>query len=193
MMLYIILAFTTVVLNISVANGVSPYVYEEYKSRIPLTHQASIRSISCPPTCYCSSTTWNCDEAGLTEVPEGIPATVLYVTFNNNKIKSIPPDFLRDLSLLRTVDLRNNLIEKLEYAAFSDLPQLETIYVANNNIKSIAYKTFTNMDQLRTLRLDNNSISTLIEGTFQDLPRLKEIRLDNNPIHTIVQGHSVVY
>ncbi len=187
-LLLVLIAICMMSLLLDVTDAVSPYTYEAYKTRTPLTHQASIRSISCPPTCYCSSTTWNCDGAGLTETPEGVPETVLYITFNNNKIKTIPPDFLRDLPLLRTVDLRNNLIESLNYAAFSDMPQVETIYLANNRIKSIQYDTFTNLDQLQTLRLDNNSISTLIQGTFQDLPRLREIRLDNNPIHTIAPG-----
>ena len=168
--------------------AVSPYTAENHPYRVPLTHQASIRSVSCPPSCYCSSTTWNCDNGGLTLAPEGIPSTILYLSFRNNDIQSIPPDFLRDLPLLRTFDMRDNRIESINYAAFSDLPQLETIYLANNKIKSIQLESFTNLDQLRTLRLDNNSITRLEAGTFQDLLRVKEIRLDNNPIHRIVPG-----
>lgn len=158
--------------------------------RIPITHMASVRSVSCPRTCFCSASTWNCDGAGLTELPKGLPETLVYGNFHNNQIKSVPDTFLRDLPLLKTVDLRNNFIKELVPFAFSDLPQLETIYLSYNNISKIHTNAFRNLDSLRILRIDHNELIALSKGTFQSLLAVEEIRLSDNPDLSIVEPGS---
>ena len=153
---------------------------ETVEKRTPLTHKASIRSVSCPRRCYCSSTTWNCDGAGLKETPKELPSTLLYANFHNNSIKGIPSTFFVDLPLLRVIDFRNNSLSHIGINAFSDLPQLETIYLGGNKIEWIEPGAFNNLDALKVIRMNGNPIVSLRQGTFQALPKLEQITLNNN-------------
>lgn len=157
--------------------------------RSPLTHMASSRAPTCPPTCFCSKLTWNCDSARLTEAPLGMPPTLLSASFHNNYITYIPPNFLKDLPLLQTIDLRNNLISNISSSAFSNLPELVTVLLDDNRIGSIEYGSFVNLPALEHIRLRNNSIRALRAGTFEDLPNLKLVRITNNyDLDTIEPG-----
>ena len=123
--------------------------------REPLTHVASIRSVSCPQPCHCSSSTWNCDSAGLTEAPVGIPRTIVYVNLYGNKIKTLPRTIFMDMPLHERLT-RNNQLESLSLGAFSDLPMLDTIYLSNNSISSIVVGIFENLPFLSVIRLEQN-------------------------------------
>ena len=155
--------------------------------RAPLTHLASIRSVNCPVACYCSATTWNCDGANLTSLPQGYPKTIMYLNFHNNKIPNIPSSVFRDLPLLRSIDLRNNSLKTVKFRAFSDLPVLHTIFLSYNQIETIEVGAFQGMDKLKILRLDHNRIPALFKNTFTGLPALEEIRLRDNPTLSYVE------
>ena len=175
------IVYIAVVFGTSKAQRSVPY-------REPLTHVASIRSVSCPQPCHCSSSTWNCDSAGLTEAPVGIPKTIVYVNLYGNKIKTLPRTIFMDMPLLRTIDLRNNQLESLSLGAFSDLPMLDTIYLSNNSISSIEVGSFENLPFLSVIRLEQNKLVGLKKNTFTKLPKLKTIRLNENPLTTIEPG-----
>ena len=148
--------------------------------RAPLAHLASIRSVNCPKTCYCSATTWNCDNANLTVLPTGYPRTIMYLNLHGNKIANVPAGVFRGLPFLRAIDLRDNLLETVKFRAFSDLPEIHTIYLSFNKIKHIEVGAFQGMNKLRILRLDHNYIPALFKNTFRKLPKLEEIRLRYN-------------
>ena len=154
---------------------------ETISYRAPLAHLASIRSVNCPYTCYCSATTWNCDGANLTKLPTGYPRTIMYLNLHNNQIDNVPAGVFRDLPFLRTIDLRDNILTTVKFRSFSDLPTLHTIYLSYNKITLIEEGAFQGMDELRILRLDHNLIPALYKNTFMELPRLEEIRLRYNP------------
>jgi hypothetical protein len=149
--------------------------------RAPLTHLASLSSASCPVSCFCSATTWNCDGGNLNAVPTGFPNTIMYINLVNNVITEIPANIFRDFPILRTIDLRNNSITEVVNGAFTQLPVIHTIFLSFNKITHIAEGAFQGMDELRILRLDHNLIPALYKNTFMELPRLEEIRLRYNP------------
>ena len=149
--------------------------------RQPLAHLASIRSVNCPYTCYCTATTWNCDGANLTKLPTGYPRTIMYLNLHNNQIDNVPAGVFRDLPFLRIIDLRDNDLTTVKFRSFSDLPTLHTIYLSFNKISHIEKGAFQGMDRLRVLRLDHNVIPRLYKDTFMELPRLEEINLRDNP------------
>lgn len=148
--------------------------------RAPLSHLASIRSVNCPSTCYCTATTWNCDSANLTKLPTGYPRTIMYLNLHNNQIDDVPAGVFRDLPFLRVIDLRDNVLTTVKFRSFSDLPTLHTIYLSFNKITSIEVGAFQGMNELRILRLDHNFIPALYAHTFKELPKLEEIRLRYN-------------
>ena len=160
---------------------------ESVKYRSPLTHMASIRSAVCPDTCFCSKLTFNCDSANISSLPIGMPPTLLYANFHNNRIRTIPANFLENLPNLQVIDLRNNFIEKLDAGTFDNLPQLTTILLDDNLISSIAVGALQNLPALRHIRISNNSLVKLVAGTFQDLPRLETIRLNLNQTLSVVE------
>ena len=149
--------------------------------RQPLAHLASIRSVNCPYTCYCTATTWNCDGANLTKLPTGYPRTIMYLNLHNNQIDNVPAGVFRDLPFLRIIDLRDNDLTTIKFRSFSDLPTLHTIYLSFNKISHIEKGAFQGMDRLRVLRLDHKVIPRLYKDTFMELPRLEEINLRDNP------------
>ena len=153
---------------------------ETIEYRAPLSHLASIRSVNCPSTCYCTATTWNCDSANLTKLPTGYPRTIMYLNLHNNQIDDVPAGVFRDLPFLRVIDLRDNLLTTVKFRSFSDLPTLHTIYLSFNKITSIEVGAFQGMNELRILRLDHNFIPALYAHTFKELPKLEEIRLRYN-------------
>ena len=148
--------------------------------RTPLAHLASIRSVNCPKTCYCTATTWNCDSANLTKLPTGYPRTIMYLNLHNNRIDDVPAGVFRDLPFLRTIDLRDNLLKTVKFRSFSDLPTLHSIYLSFNKINTIEVGAFQGLNELKILRLDHNLIPALYKDTFKELPKLEEIRLRYN-------------
>lgn len=154
---------------------------ETIDRRIPLAHLASIRSVNCPYTCYCTATTWNCDGANLTKLPTGYPRTLMYLNLHNNLIDDVPAGVFRDLPFLRAIDLRDNILTTVKFRSFSDLPTIHSIYLSYNKIRKVEMGAFQGMDQLRIIRLDNNMITNLYKNAFTNLPRLEEIRLRYNP------------
>ena len=153
---------------------------EHIMYRAPLTHLASLRSLACPVSCFCSATSWNCDGANLVSLPTGMPNTIMHINFVNNAISEIPANIFTNYPVLRTIDLRNNSITAIRKDSFSDLPVLTTIFLSFNKISSIEVGAFNTMPELRILRLDHNDIPALYAHTFKELPKLEEIRLRYN-------------
>ena len=160
---------------------------ESVKYRPPLTHMASIRSPVCPDTCFCSRLTFNCDSAKISNLPIGMPPTLLYANFHNNNIRTIPANFLENLPNLQVIDLRNNFIESLDVGAFSNLPQVTTILLDDNLISRIEVGALKNLPALKHIRISNNSLTKLVTGTFQDLPKLETIRINLNLKLSVVE------
>ena len=164
------------------ANGeASAEQAEHIPYRQQLTHLASLRSLNCPVSCFCSATTWNCDGGNLNAVPTGFPGTIMHLNLINNAITEIPAGLFKDFPLLRTIDLRNNSIARINTGSFINLPALRTIYLSFNDITHIEVGAFQRLDQLQILRLDHNLIPALYKDTFKELPKLEEIRLRDNP------------
>eukprot|EP00945_MAST-04E_sp_MAST-4E-sp1_P003527 g3527.t1 len=160
---------------------------ESVAYRSPMTHMASSRAQTCPPTCFCSKLTWNCDSVGLTSAPIGMPKTIMSASFHNNNIEYIPSNFLKNLPLLQIVDLRNNKIKNITAGAFTDLPELATILLDDNQISGIEVGSFVNLPGLTHIRITNNSLTSLAQGTFENLPLVETIRLSINPNLSVIE------
>ena len=77
-------------------------------------------------------------------------------------VSSLPQNFLKSSSKLRSVSLSHNNIQHLLSYQFSYLPQLNDLDISNNNITTIHKEAFGRIgDNLRKLFLHNNNLKSL--------------------------------
>ena len=104
-------------------------------------HLGSVSFNSCPLSCDCTLTTVDCADGGLTgdlaNILTNLPARIMHLNLFNNDLTSIPVNFLRDYTALRTIDLRGNKLTSILKDSFQDLPALKTIYLSFNKIVTI--------------------------------------------------------
>ena len=104
-------------------------------------HLGSVSFNSCPLTCDCTLTTVDCADGGLTgdlaNILTELPARIMHLNLLNNDLTSIPVNFLRHFTALRTIDLRGNKLTSILKDSFQDLPALKTIFLSFNKIVTI--------------------------------------------------------
>ncbi|XP_055338624.1 insulin-like growth factor-binding protein complex acid labile subunit [Paramacrobiotus metropolitanus] len=110
-----------------------------------------------------------------------------FLLLAQNKIQTIPVNFLDGLSSLLLIDLRRNEIAKLpERLISSDSGNsvLRELYLGQNFINEIPADFFDNLTGLKTLSFANNSLS-LIGQQFAPLKDLLYLRLEGNRLQRI--------
>ncbi|XP_029640846.1 uncharacterized protein LOC115215701 isoform X3 [Octopus sinensis] len=136
----------------------------------------------CEAICKCSKhSTINCTNQNLTSIPQAIPADVVTLLLEGNKIANIENGSLEGLDTLKTLFLGNNMITNIEDGSWKGLSKLQNLYLEDNKINNID-RAFKGLDNLHILELRNNKITTIDERSFQFLSNLKEIYLDSNNI-----------
>lgn len=94
-----------------------------------------------------------------------------------NSIESIPNQFFRDMSKLKTFSANRNKITSLSSQSFQGLgASFNKLSLHDNLISSIDTNTFAGLSSLKVLDLDNNQIlgSTLDSNTFSGLENTLE-------------------
>ncbi|XP_067006703.2 toll-like receptor Tollo [Anabrus simplex] len=98
---------------------------------------------------------------------------------NSNKLFEVP-DVLRDVPLLKTLDLGENHIVNIANSSFSDMQHMYGLRLTDNNIGNITKGTFDRMSALKILNLSRNKIQKVEAGAFDNNANLQAIRLDAN-------------
>ncbi|XP_048878906.1 leucine-rich repeat-containing protein 3-like [Brienomyrus brachyistius] len=114
----------------------------------------------CPESCHCAweSGTVLCSDAGLREVPQGLPADTVSLHLERNFIRTIPE------------------------SAFSDLPNLQDLYLSHNRIESLSPGALRHLStDLKLLDLSHNLLRRVSREDFGST-RAKT-RLYHNPWH----------
>ncbi|KAF6205448.1 hypothetical protein GE061_019620 [Apolygus lucorum] len=106
------------------------------------------------------------------------------LNLNGNKLKSVPVA-LRDMRLLRTVDLGENSIFNLDKPGFVGMTNLYGLRLIGNLITNITSTTFAGLPSLEILNLSRNKIYKIENGAFSENHNLQAIRLDANIINDI--------
>ncbi|CAI9728721.1 uncharacterized protein LOC115215701 isoform X4 [Octopus vulgaris] len=136
----------------------------------------------CEAICKClKHSTIDCTNRNLTSIPQAIPADVVTLRLEGNKIANIENGSLEGLDTLKTLFLGNNMITNIEDGSWKGLSKLQNLYLEDNKIDNID-GAFKGLDNLHILELRNNTITTIDERSFQFLHNLKEIYLDSNNI-----------
>ncbi|XP_047472308.1 protein slit-like isoform X1 [Penaeus chinensis] len=140
-------------------------------------------SVYCPPECQCRGAVVRCSRSHLTQIPRGIPPDTTELYLDVNEIKSVDPERLKHLKVLKRLDLSNNQITILSNKTFSELKQLSTLIVSYNKLGCMERDALLGLKALRILSLHGNDVSFIPEGTFRDLETITHIALGANPLY----------
>ncbi|XP_060524407.1 toll-like receptor 6 [Cylas formicarius] len=101
------------------------------------------------------------------------------LNLNGNQLKAVPLA-LKDMRLLRTVDLGENLITYLEEPGFRGMSNLYGLRMLGNRIQNVSKRAFVDLPALQILNLARNKIQRIEQGSFSNSPNLQALRLDSN-------------
>nr|WRK64626.1 toll-like receptor [Hypothenemus hampei] len=108
------------------------------------------------------------------------------LNLNSNQLKAVPLA-LKNMRLLRTLDLGENLITYLEEPGFRGLNNLYGLRMLGNRIQNITKRAFADLPALQILNLARNRVQRVEHNSFSNSPNLQAIRLDGNQL-TDVNG-----
>ncbi|XP_063242525.1 toll-like receptor 6 [Bacillus rossius redtenbacheri] len=108
------------------------------------------------------------------------------LNLNGNALTSVPVA-LRNMQLLRTVDLGENAITDLHNPGFAGMNNLYGLRLIGNQITNLTKNMFANLPSLQILNLARNQIEKVDRGAFDANKNLQAIRLDANLL-TDIQG-----
>uniref|UniRef100_A0A3P8VPW6 LRRNT domain-containing protein n=1 Tax=Cynoglossus semilaevis TaxID=244447 RepID=A0A3P8VPW6_CYNSE len=102
-------------------------------------------SPQCPDSCKCAPDTGtvDCSNAGLWEIPEGIPPGTVALHLERNHIRNIPEGAFGDLPHLRDLYLSHNRIDSLASGALRHLgPELRLLDLSHNLLRQASKEEF---------------------------------------------------
>ncbi|KAK6636750.1 hypothetical protein RUM43_010413 [Polyplax serrata] len=118
------------------------------------------------------------------------------LNLNGNALTDVPKA-LRNMRLLRTVDLGENSITNITASGFSGMNNLYGLRLIGNQLTEITRKSFSNLPELQILNLARNKIKKVEKGAFNGNLHLQAIRLDANLLTDIdglfVGAHNLLW
>ncbi|KAM4618971.1 leucine-rich repeat neuronal protein 3 [Polymixia lowei] len=187
------LAMTTVVLA------------SEGASHCPTLCRCEIRPWFSPSSTYTEAATVDCNDLGLSALPERLPsdtqvlllqtnniiklenaldylANITEIDLSQNNISSVNDVCLGPLPNLLSLHMEENWVEELPERCLPFLPSLQEFYINHNIISSISPGAFQGLDRLLRLHLNSNRLTSINNEWFQPLPDLEILMLGENPI-----------
>ncbi|XP_066302912.1 chondroadherin-like protein [Branchiostoma lanceolatum] len=141
------------------------------------------------PVCRCTSTRVNCKNAGLTDVPTGIPSGTRKLDLSGNRITSLPKMVFDGLSRLDTLDLSDNKISSIDAGAFGGLGySVDTLDLSNNELVTLEKGVFRGLRGLLKIYLSDNNLIELKNNSFGTHRSLSIFNCNNNKLTTIDAG-----
>ncbi|KAJ0029019.1 hypothetical protein NQD34_004016 [Periophthalmus magnuspinnatus] len=176
-----------------------------FEHHCPTLCRCEIRPWFSPNSVYVEATTVDCNDLGLSLLPDGLPleTQVLLLQTNNivklentldyleniteidlsqNNITSLDEVHLGSLPQLLSFHLEENMIQVLGGNCVPTLPNLQEFYINHNFIFSINSEAFLGLERLVRLHLNSNRLTTINGQWFRHLPSLEILMLGENPI-----------
>ena len=126
------------------------------------------------------------ESQGFTEVPDDIPADVLYVLLSGNNITTLRTNQFQYLSKCLAIFLTQNKITVIQPGAFNGLRSLTELHLLDNNISELRQDMWQGLPSLKILHLGKNYIHSLPRGAFSLVPTLFALELNDNLFNHIV-------
>ncbi|XP_044211969.1 leucine-rich repeat neuronal protein 3-like [Thunnus albacares] len=177
----------------------------EGAAHCPALCRCEIRSWFSPSSIYTEAATVDCNDLGLSALPERLPieTQVLLLQTNNivnvektldylanlteidlsqNNISSVSDVCVGSLPQLLSLHMEENWIQELSDSCLASLPNLQEFYINHNLIFSISPGAFQGLSRLLRLHLNSNRLTSINSQWFQPLPNLEILMLGENPI-----------
>ncbi|KAG5308112.1 TOLL protein, partial [Acromyrmex insinuator] len=103
------------------------------------------------------------------------------LNLSGNNLDSIPVA-LKDMRILRTLDLGENQIRSLNKPGFRGMSSLYGLRMIGNEITNVTQEDLVELPALQILNLARNRIEFVENGAFAANPALQAIRLDSNAL-----------
>lgn len=109
------------------------------------------------------------------------------LSLDNNVVETVHPDAFRNCSSLQDLNLNGNALTAVP-SALKDMRLLRTVDLGENAISDLSDPGFKGMTNLYGLRLIGNQISNISKPIFADLPSLQILNLARNRIQKVDHG-----
>uniref|UniRef100_A0A3Q1BLY9 Ig-like domain-containing protein n=2 Tax=Amphiprion ocellaris TaxID=80972 RepID=A0A3Q1BLY9_AMPOC len=164
-----------------------------------------IRPWFSPSSIYTEATTVDCNDLGLSVLPESLPSetqvlllqsnnivnvdktlnylvNIMEIDLSQNNISSVNDVCLGSLPQLLSLHLEENWVQELPDSCLISLPNLQEFYINHNLIFSISSQAFQGLSRLLRLHLNSNRLTSINSKWFESLPNLEILMLGENPI-----------
>eukprot|EP00058_Branchiostoma_floridae_P003942 XP_002589430.1 hypothetical protein BRAFLDRAFT_80173 [Branchiostoma floridae] len=145
---------------------------------------------ACSSTCNLLPQSWacDCDNRGLSSVPQFLPTTIRNLNLENNVITTVSQSDFSRYTNVDVLNLESNQLSVINSRAFYNLSRLAHLHLENNQLTRLTADMFVGLDNLGVLDLRNNNIHSIEGGTFTTTPKLYYLILTNNNISTLAAG-----
>lgn len=177
----------------------------EGAAHCPALCQCEIRPWFSPSSIYTEAVTVDCNDLGLSALPERLPsetqvlllqtnnivnvektldylANITEIDLSQNNISSVSDVCLGSLPHLLSLHMEENWIQELSDSCLASLPNLQEFYINHNLIFSISPGAFHGLSRLMRLHLNSNRLTSVNSEWFLHLPNLEILMLGENPI-----------
>ncbi|KAM3869785.1 leucine-rich repeat neuronal protein 3 [Diretmus argenteus] len=177
----------------------------EGAAHCPALCRCEIRPWFSPSSIYTEAATVDCNDLGLTSLPERLPpdtqvillqtnnivnvekaldylANITEIDLSQNNISSVSDVCLGPLPRLLSLHMEENWVQELPDSCLASLPNLQEFYINHNLISSISPRAFRGLGRLLRLHLNSNRLTSIDNRWFQPLPDLEILMLGENPV-----------
>ncbi|XP_029378982.1 leucine-rich repeat neuronal protein 3 [Echeneis naucrates] len=162
-------------------------VASEGAARCPALCHCEIRPWFSPSSIYTEAATVDCNDLGLSALPERLPSDTQVLLLQTNNIVNVEQtlDYLANIT---EIDLSQNNISSVGHVRLGSLPRLLSLHMEENWIQELSDSCLASLPNLQELYINHNLISYISPGAFQGLGRLLRLHLNSNRL-TGVNSH----
>lgn len=146
--------------------------------------RCGIRPWFSPLSHYMEALTVDCDDLGISSLPEKLPSDTQVLLAQSNNIVNIekPLNYMVNLT---EVNLSQNNISSLSDIYLGPLHQLLSLHLEENRIPSLHDNCLAHLPNLQELYINHNVLSLISPGAFQGLNNLLRLHLNSNRLRVI--------
>ncbi|KAF0040791.1 leucine-rich repeat neuronal protein 3-like [Scophthalmus maximus] len=156
----------------------------EGAARCPALCRCETRPWFSPSSVYTEAATVDCNDLGLSALPDRLPSETQVLLLQTNSIVNVEKtlDYLADIT---EIDLSQNNISSVSDVCLGSLPRLLSLHMEENWIQELSDSCLTSLPNLQEFYINHNLISSITSGAFRGLSRLLRLHLNSNRLTSV--------